>query len=117
QELKGLIISDMMASIPSYNEYAHKVLMPAMDQKVLGEVQRPEAAGKYEDPRYMELLIPNFYTQHLLRMPPDQWPDPVNKAFARLNKKIYIPMQGPSEMGASGILEKWDRTADLATIT
>ncbi len=26
-------------------------------------------------------------------------------------------MQGPSEMGASGLLEKWDRTADLAKIT
>ena len=26
-------------------------------------------------------------------------------------------MQGPSEMGASGRLEKWDRTADLGRIT
>jgi proline iminopeptidase len=26
-------------------------------------------------------------------------------------------MQGPSEMGASGKLEKWDRTADLGKIT
>jgi proline iminopeptidase len=31
QHLKGLIISNMMASIPAYNEYAQKVLMPAMD--------------------------------------------------------------------------------------
>src|SRR5688572_6952944 len=29
--LKGLVISNMMASIPQYNEYAQKVLMPAMD--------------------------------------------------------------------------------------
>ena len=35
QTLKGLIISNMMASIPAYNEYANKVLMPAMDQTVL----------------------------------------------------------------------------------
>jgi len=34
-----------------------------------------------------------------------------------MNKKIYIPMQGPSEMGASGNLADWDRTADLARIT
>jgi len=45
QDLKGLLISNMMASIPAYNEYAKN-----------------------------------------------------------------IPMQGSSEMGASGILEKWDRT-------
>jgi proline iminopeptidase len=33
QHLKGLIISNMMASIPAYNDYAEKTLMPAMDQK------------------------------------------------------------------------------------
>src|ERR1041385_5075736 len=38
QHLKGLIISNMMASIPAYNEYAQKVLMPAMDQKALAEI-------------------------------------------------------------------------------
>jgi proline iminopeptidase len=117
QNLKGLVISNMMASIPAYNDYAQKVLMPAMDQKVLAEVKRLEAAGKYDDPRYMELLIPAHYAQHILRMPPDQWPEPVNRSFKHLNPKIYVPMQGPSELGASGKLVKWDRVADLATIT
>jgi len=116
QHLKGLVVSNMMASIPAYNEYAHKVLMPAMDPKVLAEVQRIEKAGQYSSPRYMELLVPNFYAQHILRMPPDQWPDPVNRAFKRLNEKIYVQMQGPSEMGASGKLAGWDRTADLGRI-
>jgi proline iminopeptidase len=116
QHLKGLVISNMMASVPAYNEYAYKVLMPAMDPAVLGEIQHIEAAGEYENPRYMELLTPNFYTEHLLRRPPAEWPDPVNRAFGKINKKIYVPMQGPSEMGASGKLEKWDRMADLAKI-
>jgi proline iminopeptidase len=117
QNLKGLVISNMMAGIPAYNEYAHKVLMPAMDQKALAEIQKLEKAGKYEDPKYMELLIPNFYVHHILRMPPEQWPEPVNRSFKHLNPKVYIPMQGPSEMGASGKLEKWDRSADLGKIT
>lgn len=116
QHLKGLIISNMMASIPAYNEYAAKVLMPAMDQNVLQEIQRLEAAKKYDDPRYMELLIPHHYVQHILRMPPESWPDPVQRAFNHLNPKVYIPMQGPSELGASGALERWDRTADLGAI-
>src|SRR5262245_14879801 len=116
QNLKGLVISNMMASIPAYNEYARKVLIPAMDQKALAEIQKLEAAGKYDDPRYMELLVPNFYAQNILRMAPDKWPDPVNRAFARINKDIYIPMQGPSEMGASGKLENWDRVNDLGKI-
>src|SRR5688572_28963278 len=107
----------MMASIPAYNDYAQNVLMPAMDQKALAEVKQLEAAGKYADPRYMELLIPLHYEKHLLRMPAAEWPDPVNRAFKHINKSIYVPMQGPSELGASGKLVKWDRIADLSTIT
>ena len=117
QNLKGLVISNMVSSIPEYNEYAKNVLMPAMDQQALAEIKKLEAAGQYESPRYMELLIPNHYEQHILRMPPDQWPDPVNRAFKHINPKIYVPMQGPSELGASGKLVNWDRTADLAKIT
>ena len=29
----------------------------------------------------MELLVPNYYEKHILRMPADQWPNPVNRAF------------------------------------
>jgi proline iminopeptidase len=47
QHLKGLIISNMVASIPAYNEYAQKVLMPAMDQKALAEIKRLEAGGSH----------------------------------------------------------------------
>jgi proline iminopeptidase len=117
QNLKGLIISNMVPSIPAYNRYAREVLMPAMDPKVLAEVQGIEATGHYDDPRYEQLLNDNFYNQHILRMPPAEWPDPVVRAFGKINKKIYIPMQGPSEMGASGKLVEWDRTADLGRIT
>jgi proline iminopeptidase len=117
QQLRGLIISNMMASIPAYNEYAQKVLMPKMDQTVLAEIQRIEAAKDYKNPRYLELLLPHHYEHHLLRMPVAQWPDPVNRAFKHLNEAIYVPMQGPSELGASGKLERWDRSADLGRIT
>lgn len=117
QHLKGLIISNMMASGPAYNEYAQKVLMPAMDQKVLAEIKELEAKKDYDNPRYMELLIPTHYVNHILRMPPDQWPDPVNRAFKHINPDIYIPMQGPSELGLSGKLLNWDRTNDLTKIT
>lgn len=115
--LRGLIISNMMASIPAYNEYANKILMPTMDQTVLAETKRLESAGDYQNPRYMELLIPHHYEKHILRMPADKWPDPVNRAFNHLNLRVYVPMQGPSELGASGKLANWDRTDDLEKIT
>jgi proline iminopeptidase len=117
--LKGLVISNMMSSIPAYNAYAQQKLMPSMKPDVLAEILRFEAAKDYENPRYMGLLVPNYYAEHILQMPPDQWPDPVNRAFAHLNRKVYVPMQGPSEMGATGgcKLEKWDRSADLSKLT
>ena len=113
QHLKGLIISNMMASCPAYNAYAHDVLMPAMDQAALAEVKRLEAAKDADNPRYMELLMPMHYEQHVLRMPADQWPDPVNRLLKHLNQTVYTLMQGPSELGLSGRLLEWDRTADL----
>ncbi len=116
QNLKGLVISNIMASIPAYNEYAQKTLMPAMDQTALAEIKRLEEAGEYENPHYMELLIQHHYVYHVLRMPHEEWPDPVNRAFKHLNPAVYVPMQGPSELGVSGKLVNWDRTADLDKI-
>jgi len=116
--LKGLVISNMMASVPAYNAYADAVLMPTMDQDVLAEIKAIEAAGATDDPRYMELLIPHHYVSHVLRMPPEQWPDPVNRAFAHINQAIYVRMQGPSELGISedATLRHWDRFDDLARV-
>ena len=116
KNLKGVVISNMMASIPAYNAYANRVLMPAMDQKILAEIKQLEASGQTDEPRYMALLNEHHYQFHILRMPPQNWPDPVNRAFAKINQKIYVPMQGPSELGASGKLAQWDRVADLARI-
>jgi proline iminopeptidase len=117
QHLKGMIISNMMASIPAYNEYAETVIMPAMDQAALAEIKAYEETEQYDNPRYMELLIEHHYVEHVLRMPPAEWPDSVNRMFEHANPSVYIPMQGPSELGASGKLAQWDRTADLARIS
>lgn len=117
QHLKGLVISNMMASIPAYNTYASNVLMPEMDPDVLAEIKQIEARKDFQNPRYMELLLPHHYVKHVVRMPPEEWPDPLNRAFKHLNPAIYVPMQGPSELGASGKLLEWDRTADLPKIT
>ena len=117
QHLKGLVISNMMASSRLYNEYAESVLMPAMDQDVLAEIKRFEAEGRTDDPRYEELLIAHHYVLHVCRMPAADWPDPVMRALTHINPAIYVPMQGPSELGMSGSLEDWDRTGDLPEIT
>jgi proline iminopeptidase len=50
-------------------------------------------------------------------MPVEKWPEPVTRSFSRLNRQIYVLMQGPSEMGAHGKLDPWDRSADLPKIS
>ena len=113
--LKGLIISNMMASCPEYDAYAANVLAKQMDPAALEEIKSLEAKGEFQNPRYMELLHPNFYMKHICRLA--EWPDPVNRAFARLNQEIYVIMQGPSEFGISGRLENWDRKKDLKNLS
>jgi proline iminopeptidase len=116
QHLKGLVISNMMSSCALYNDYANDVLMPAMDQDLLAQIKQFEADGQTEDPRYEELLIEHHYLLHVLRIPLAEWPDPVIRTFAHLNHSIYVPMQGPSELGLSGSLESFDRSQDLQDI-
>lgn len=116
ENLKGLIISNMMSSCPAYDKYADDVLAKGIDPAVVNEIKGLEAKGQFSSPRYMELLMPNFYQKHVLRMQ-EPWPDPVNRAFAKMNGDIYVTMQGPSEFGISGRLETWDRSKDLPQLS
>ena len=119
ENLKGLVISNMMASAPEYGEYANNVLGPLMPPDVLTEIKELEEKEDYGNPRYNELLTNYYYTEHLIRMPVDQWPKSVNLLFEHLNPNIYIYMQGPSEFGMAGdaTLKEWDITDQLKDIT
>ena len=115
QNLKGLIISNMMMSCPAYGKYADEVLAKQMKPEVLAEIRKIEAAKDFKNPRYMGLLEPNFYAQHLCRIVPN--PEPVQRAMSKINQSLYVTMQGPSEFGISGKLTKWDRVPDLPKLT
>jgi len=114
--LKGLIISNMMSSCPAYGKYAQEVLAPQFDQKVLDTIRQIEARGDFANPKYMELLMPNFYAKHICRLPIDKWPEPVNRSFAKMNHSLYVTMQGPSEFGIAGKLINWDVSKELPKI-
>jgi len=118
QNLKGLVISNMVSSIPYYNKYANEVLAPQLPADVLKEIRKLEEKEDYENPRYMELLLDHYYVKHSIRIPYENWPEPVTRSFSKLNYKIYLTMQGPSEFGCIGNakLKYWDRTKDLAKI-
>jgi proline iminopeptidase len=118
ENLKGLIISNMVASVPEYNKYADEVLGPQLPPEVLTEIKNLEAKGEYTSPRYTELLFEYFYTEHVLRMPLAEWPEPANRSFGKLNPNLYIAMQGPSEFGIVGDakLKNWDVSKELVKI-
>ncbi|WET02220.1 proline iminopeptidase-family hydrolase [Flavobacterium sp. YJ01] len=117
QHIKGLIISNMMMSAIDYDKYADEVLAKQMDPKVLAKIREIEKNKDFENPEYMKLLVPNFYAKHILRLDPNLWPEPVNRSFSKINQSLYVTMQGPSEFGLSGKLEKWDITKELPKIT
>ncbi len=106
QHMKALLVSNMMASAPEYGKYADEVLSKQMPPEVLAEIRAIEAKGDFTNPRYMELLMPHYYKQHICRL--ENWPDGLDRASKHCNMDIYTMMQGPSEFGISGRLANWD---------
>jgi proline iminopeptidase len=106
KNMKALLVSNMVASAPEYGKYAQEVLAKQMNPKILAEIRAIEAKKDFANPRYMELLIPNFYHEHICRL--TNWPDALNRSFKHANNAIYTQMQGPSEFGISGLLANWD---------
>ena len=87
-----------------------------MPPDVLAEIKAIEAKKDYNNPRYFELLMPNYYSKHICRL--REWPDAVNRALKHVNYPVYTLMQGPSEMGiaAEARLANWDITNRLSEI-
>ncbi len=113
KHLKGLVLSSMTASIPSYMAYIAKLraALPAEIQAILAKY---EATGEYEAPEYQEAMFRGVYGRHVCRI--DPWPDPVARAFKHLNPQVYGTMQGPNEFVVTGTFKNWDRWADLPKI-
>lgn len=115
KNLKALLVANMMASAIEYGKYAENVLAKQMKPEVLAEIRAIEAKKDFANPRYMELLIPNFYHEHLCRLA--ELPDGLNRTMKHANNYVYTLMQGPSEFGVSGRLATWDIKSRLHEIT
>jgi len=98
EQLKGLMIANVMASIPEFNRYLMQLL--ARDFGVPPD--HPEAVQRY-------------YARYLCRQVP--WPDFVERAFAQVNPRVAQPLRGTDPFLIGGELERWDRTADLPRVS
>jgi proline iminopeptidase len=111
--LRKLVLSNMTASVRSYEVYIHQ-LRNELPPEIRRQMEQFEAARKFDDPVYEDLVMKNFYAQHLCRMEP--WPEPVTRTFSQISKPVYNTMQGPNEVVITGNLKTWDRWSDLSKI-
>ncbi len=114
QHLRGLIVSNMTASIASYVEHVNE-LREKLPRALVEEMLAFERAGDYEAPRYLELLNEHLYRKHICRL--DPWPPPVQRCMDHLSMPVYGTMQGPNEFVVTGTFKDWDRWDDLERIT
>jgi proline iminopeptidase len=113
QHLKGLIICNMMASMPAYAKY-NGTLRSQMRKSLVDSLTAFENKGLYKDTTYQKLVFSEYYHQHLCRLP--EFPDPVMRSFKHVNDEIYVMMQGPSEFKTGGRLITWDISRQLRDI-
>jgi proline iminopeptidase len=114
QNMKGLIVSNMMASIPDYEKY-NGILRGQMRKTLVDSLEVFEKKGDLKNPVYVDLVTKEYYNLHICRLP--EWPDGVNRAFKHLNEHVYVLMQGPSEFKVGGRLLTWDVKNQLKNIT
>ncbi len=113
QHLKGLVVSNMVASIPRYEAY-NTMLRSQMRKTLIDTLEMYESKGDYQNPVYVDLVMKEYYHKHICRL--EEWPDPVLRSFKHVNPVIYVMMQGPNEFKVGGRLLHWDRWNDLADI-
>ncbi len=113
KNLKGLIISNMTASIPSYLKYVNELRdkFPAATVKMM---EQYEAKEQWDAKEYQDLLINELYNKHICRIVP--WPEPVTRMFKHLAAPVYNTMQGNNEFVVTGTFKDWDRWNDLHKI-
>ena len=103
--LKGIVISNMVASVDSFLKTAAKwkdTLTPELRQSI----DKLEADEDWENPEYERIMMEELYPKMMCRISP--WPEPLMRAFKVANMGIYVQMQGHSEFEVTGNLKGWD---------
>eukprot|EP00128_Syssomonas_multiformis_P018133 Colp12_sorted_trinity150504_noHs@6883 len=114
--LKALIVSNMMSSIPKYNDYIWQTLAAQTDPNVWKEIEDLELRQDYANPRYTELMKPHVMETRFCRIPFESWPEPLTRSYAHLNIDLCSNMEGGSEFLAKNKLQHWDRSISIKDI-
>jgi proline iminopeptidase len=113
QHLKGLVISDMTASIESYEKYTHQ-LRASFPPEIIQKLDQYEKEKNYDAPEYQDIIMNQLYTKYICRL--DPWPEPLQRCFKHYNPQVYNTMQGPNEFVITGNLKNWNVWDKLPSI-
>ncbi len=116
QNLKGLIVSNMVSSGREFNRYIQEELVKQIPAAALDTINQLTAKNDFGNPRYTALVTEHFYSRFVCRLPVSEWPEPFTRALGKLNQPYYLAMQGPSEFGIIGSLKDWDISRRLKDI-
>lgn len=107
QNMKALIVSNMTADFARYGSYNAK-LRAQMRTSLVDSLESFEKKNDYMNPVYQQLVFDEYYCQHILRKPANEWPEPVLRSFKHINQPVYEILQGPSEFVPGGRLVGWE---------
>jgi proline iminopeptidase len=113
QHLRGLIISNMPASVASYAKHAYE-LRQKFPREIIKILDKYEAKEDYTASEYQEVLFNQLYLRHMCRINP--WPEPLERVLRNWNTEVYNTMYGPNEFVVTGTEKDWDRWSEIKNI-
>lgn len=106
--VKAAVLSNMTAGMKSYVAYTVQLKQQLFTPEELKTYDSLDQLKLYESPEYQGLLMNKLYTQVACRMPVEDWPEPLMRAFKKANHSIYIQMQGVDEFHVTGNFKDWE---------
>ena len=114
--VKAAVLSNMTAGIKSYQTYAAKLKEQFLTKQEIKTFDSLDRLKLYDSPQYQELLMSKLYTEMICRIPLEDWPEPLMRAFKKANHAIYIQMQGVDEFHVTGNFRGWEMWDSLPNI-
>jgi proline iminopeptidase len=114
--VKAAVLSNMTASSKSYVTYTAKLKEQILSTQDIATYDSLDKLKAYDSPEFQNLLMNKLYTRVVCRLPIEQWPEPLMRAFKKANNAIYIQMQGVDEFHVTGNIKDWDMWDRLPNI-
>ncbi len=114
--VKAAVLSNMTASSKSYVAYTAKLKEQILSPQDIATYDSLDKLKAYDKPEFQNLLMNKLYTRVVCRLPIEQWPEPLMRAFKKANNAIYIQMQGVDEFHVTGNIKDWDMWDRLPNI-